>query len=237
MADDANQGQVEAPAEAEIQEGSAVEAVSQDEEAVEPQTDKIAALEAQIGRLAELNEGLVARFDQAEQAKAPKQKPLTQAQLDEVYERSPAEAQRLMLQEEMAKQKEELRRESQKDMWDKRTQDDFPIKDVKFTAQMNQSWQDLVDSGLDTNHPKAVYKAAEQASLVLGLGKKGAKGTEIVPTGESSQGRVRQVSRSSVSDNDPALQMYKMAFGDSPDKIKEYKKDLEARRAKKTRRR
>lgn len=128
---------------------------------------------------------------------------------------------------------------NQRQQWDDKAKSEFPLADPKFLREFKREWKEQVESGLDPQHPKAIYKVAKDTARNVGVKKDPASReeesaqTSEAPTGNGARRVERQTSRSSVGDDDPRLRFYQMKGNLPKEKIEALKKKLGERDAKK----
>lgn len=120
--------------------------------------------------------------------------------------------------------------------WDRRAADEFPLKDPKFERAFRSEWQDMVNSGMNPNHPRAVYKVAQATALRVGVKKdspkKDPEPTSEAPTREPPSRTERRGAQAQVRDDDPRLKFYLMKGPKTKERIEEIKQKLSERDAK-----
>jgi hypothetical protein len=122
----------------------------------------------------------------------------------------------------------------QRQQWDSKAKEEFPLADPKFLREFKAVWKEQTSSGLDPTHPKAVYNVAQITARAMGVKKPVAKAdpetseTSEAPTSASPAARQARngASRSSVTDDDPRLNFYKMKGDRTKDQIDAMKKKL-----------
>lgn len=128
---------------------------------------------------------------------------------------------------------------NQRQQWDDKAKSEFPLADPKFLREFKREWKEQVESGLDPQHPKAIYKVAKDTARNVGVKKDPAarEDTESTQTSEAPTGNARRVertaARSSVSDDDPRIRFYQMKGNLPKEKLEALKKKLGERDAKK----
>lgn len=132
---------------------------------------------------------------------------------------------------------------SDRKTWDDKAKTDFPVSDPKFQMELKKVWNELRDSGLDPNHPRALYMAAKATAKNIGF-KKSTKSTSKSDefTSEAPTASRSGASRSSsskvamVSEDDPRVSFYRMRGEKDPKKIEALRIKLAERDARKGRR-
>lgn len=126
---------------------------------------------------------------------------------------------------------------AERQTWDMKAGQEFPLKDPKFLREFQREWREQVESGLDPRHPKALYNVAKIVARSSGVVKREPqrRDPEADPTltsEPSSQGRrtERTGGAKAVSDDDPRVKLYKMG-GPSKERVENFKKKLGERDA------
>lgn len=56
-------------------------------------------------------------------------------------------------------------------VWDSKAKEEYPITDPQFQRELKRVWNEMRDSGLDAQHPKALYLVAKTTAQRLGTKK------------------------------------------------------------------
>lgn len=123
--------------------------------------------------------------------------------------------------------------------WDDKAKSEFPLADPKFLREFKREWKEMVDSGLDPNHPKAVYQVAKATARTVGVRKEpgrqeesSTQTSEAASSGTSSQRTERRGTRNAISDDDPRIRFYRMKGPKTKERIEAIKQKLGERDAK-----
>lgn len=108
---------------------------------------------------------------------------------------------------------------TQRQVWDDKAKQEFPLSDPKFLREFKQTWREQVESGLDPTHPRAIYNVAKTTALALkAKGEQPARRQAAAndsPEVSAARGDVRQTSRPSrtpkIADDDPRVRFYTMS--------------------------
>lgn len=128
---------------------------------------------------------------------------------------------------------------AERTQWDLKAGQEFPLTDPKFLREFNREWKEQVGSGLNPQHPKALYNVAKIVARTSGVKKEPVRrdpDADPTQTSESSSGTrsatERRGAAKTVSDDDPRLAFYKMKGDRTKDQIDTMKKKLGERDAK-----
>lgn len=157
--------------------------------------------------------------------------PLTPSKLKKIVDRSVAKA---------ANANQTL---SQRDQWDNKAKADFPLADPEFQLAVRKEWREQMASGLNGQHPKALYNVAQIVARTWKGGKKPAK-TDAETTHTSEAPSTQRPASAqpgrrspSVSDDDPRVKFYAMKGTRTKEQIEKLKRTLGERDAAKGARR
>ena len=194
------------------------------------EVSKLSQLEASLAEMKELLASQASRYEQLETSLKPKPKALTTEEKQALMAQNPALAVEAIIEEKLGSINSKVETQLDKKYWDQKAQSEFPVKDPKFLSQLQKNWNDLVASGLDPGHPKAIYKAAELTARQVGGAavKSDAKNFQSAEAGREFQA---PKAKAKVSENDPRVRAYKM-WNTDPKKIAEFQKELELKDAK-----
>lgn len=232
MSDSTTESPTQASESIDTQESVDVAAEQSDEGYVEsrPQSDnRIEELQAQISQMAEQ---IAAIPTQLQELSKPKPQQLTPEQQQQLWQQDPNAALSNVLDQKMGKLKNDLQIEHQRQYWDDKAKQEFPVNDPKFKAQLKKEWEELRNDGLDPNSPRAVYRAAKNAALVMGIKEKKSQVTNqgTVPSAEApaAVSQTKVGSRSAIPDNDPRVQVYMMSSSKprTKEQINDFKQKL-----------
>jgi len=116
--------------------------------------------------------------------------------------------------------------QSQRQLWDGKAKEEFPITDPKFQLELKKVWNEFQDSGLDPSHPKALYQIAKTTAQRLGTKKAPARATANTEhTSEAPSSSQTQVTARSgrkpgmVPEDDPRVRFYTMKGVKDPKKV------------------
>ena len=134
--------------------------------------------------------------------------------------------------------------ESQRQLWDGKAKEEFPLTDPTFEREFRRQWRDFHSAGMDTTHPRSLYQVAKATAQAIGSksvstkpANTGRAGNDMqdseAPSGQSSRSSSR--SKSAIDDSDPRVAFYRMKGNKSEDQIKAFKERLSAQDAKKRR--
>lgn len=121
---------------------------------------------------------------------------------------------------------------TQRSVWDGKAKEEFPLADPKFLREFKKQWNEQVNSGLDPNHPKAIYNVAKITAREVGVKKPAPKvdpdtvHTVEPTTRDSRPAASRNSAKSAISESDPRLRFYMMNGNRSKEQIESMKKKL-----------
>jgi len=168
---------------------------------------------------------------QAQAPQAQKAPQLTAEQAQALRDNPELMANWLQSQAETAKN--EIRKESSKQIWDTRTYDKFPLikTDKEFSKRVTQQMREMISQGeYGKDDPMLLYRAAQIAAAEYVPARSSAsKNAQSQSSIESRQTMSRQdnVSKAKIDDNDPRLHFAKV-LGLTGDKLKKFKDSLPA---------
>ena len=171
------------------------------------------------------------RFEHLAESLKPKAPQLTAEQKQLLWQTDPEKAVGSVIESKLNENTRRLQAENDKRYWDQKAESDFPTNDPKFMSELKKSYKGLIADGMSAEAPKAVYRAAQEAAMKLGLNSKAkVNGNRADDSDNSvSPGGVPAKKKSAmVSDNDPRVKWYQMRVQD-PKKIAEFKKILAAK--------
>lgn len=120
---------------------------------------------------------------------------------------------------------------SERQQWDNKAKADFPLVDPEFQLAVRKEWREQLASGLNGNHPKALYNVAQIVARTW-KGKKQPKAdAETTHTSEAPSTQRPASAQSgrrtpTVSDDDPRIRFYAMKGNKTKDQIEAQKRKL-----------
>lgn len=205
-----------------VEENTVEEEATTEEEQVDDQEDlkiQIRNLENQVAYLA--------------QNKEQKKQDVSEDEMPESVAQALAKDPQALARWIQAKTKEgvnEVRKETQKQSWDRRAEEQFPSlkTDQKFKNEVSRKIQELIGNGeYSRDSPQLVFRASELASIgfknPVDSGKKKSQPTSL-EHGKSD--RQEKKTGFQASDDDPRL-VFALMNGVRGEKLKDFKKHLE----------
>lgn len=126
-----------------------------------------------------------------EQQNKPKEIVYTHEQLQEIAAKDPAKLMQIMVDQKVreitAPALHQADIKAQQRYWDSKLDTEFPLlnKEPAFKNLVSEQFKKLVDAGMPKDSPKAVYTAAEQASLVWEVTQNKKKASSSGASGEA----------------------------------------------------
>lgn len=134
------------------------------------------------------------------------------------------------LQQQTEESKKEIRRESQKEIYDRKAYEDFPVlkTDKVFQAEVQKQMKEFVGTGeYRPEDPMLIYRAAQ---IVAGKvksteTKKQSTGTQLTSEAPGVRSKTVTSSQTKVSDTDPRV-VFAKALGFEGKRLEAFKADL-----------
>ncbi len=138
------------------------------------------------------------------------------------------------IQQQTAQAKQEIRKESQKEIWDKKAYEDYPVlkTDKVFEAEVKKQMREFVNNGeYQPDNPMLIYRSAQIVASKLnkspsqGLRRTQGQMTSEAPS-QRSRGPGQSQSSVKIPDNDPRLIWGRDVYGIKGESLEKFKKEL-----------
>lgn len=134
------------------------------------------------------------------------------------------------LQAQAETAKNEIRKESAKQVWDKKTYDKYPLlnTDKEFGKRVTTQMREMISQGeYGKDDPMLLYRAAQIAAAEYIPTRNASKSSQGMSSVESRQTNRGDAPKTKIDDNDPRLQFAKV-LGLTGDKLAKFKAGLSA---------